>query len=335
MNTDLLNLSDLSQTFALMEQYWAFRASRALLTAHQLGVFEALREPGTAGEVADRCQTDPTATEKLLTVCCALGVVERNGDTFALTQLARELLLEDSPRTIVGTLNHAESLWWFWTGLPEVVRTGRRDSAPSPPEPFASRRHEHWIWAMHGIAANGVAQWIAESVDLSGRRRLLDVGGGPGTYSIVLCQRYPELTAVVWDLPETIAIARQVIERFGMAERVSVQEGNWDTDEFGEGYDCVLMSNILHGAGSRAGMKLEKAKRALVAGGLLIAHDFLMNDDRTGPLGAALFNMMVGAYTVGELVSVIRSVGFVDVRLVASDDRRGAGLVTAVRPEEG
>ncbi len=334
MHTDLLDLPDLPQTATLMEQYWAFRASRALLAAHQLGFFEALREPGTAADVASRCQTDPAVTEKLLTVCCALEVVERDGDTFKLTPLARALLLKDSPRTITGTLNHAESLWWFWTGLPEVVRTGKRESAPSPPEPFASHRHEHWIWAMHGIAANGVAQWIARNVDLSGRSRLLDVAGGPGTYSIVLCQRFPSLTAVVWDLPETIAIAQQVIERFGMAERIGVQAGNWDTDEFGEGYDCLLMSNILHGAGSRAGMKLAKARRALRPGGLLIVHDFLMNDDRTGPLGAALFNLMVGAYTEGEMLSVIRSAGFVDVQLIASDDRRGAGLITAVQLAE-
>lgn len=335
MDTNLLELPDLPQVSAVMEQYWAFRASRALLTAHQLGFFDALRESGTAADVAARCQTDPEATEKLLCVCCALGMVQRQAEVFALTPLARELLLTESLRTITGALNHAESLWWFWTGLPEVVRTGRRDAAPSPPDPFSARWHEYWIWAMHGIAANGAAQWIARSVDLSGRRRLLDVAGGPGTYSIVLCQQFAELTAVVWDLPQTLVIAKQVIERFGLTGRITVQEGNWDTDEFGTGYDCILMSNILHGPGSRASMKLSKAKRALEPGGLLIVHDFLMNDDRTGPLGATLFNMMVGAYTVAEILSVIGSAGFEDVKLVAFDDRRGAGVVTAIRPQEG
>lgn len=335
MDIDLLNIGELPEASALIEQYWAFWASRALLTAHQLGIFESLREPATVVDVALRCDTDVDATEKLLTVCCALGLVERQGEDFALTPLARELLLPDSPRTITGTLNHAESLWWFWTGLPNVVRTGRRDAAPSPPEPFASHRHEHWIWAMHGIAVNGVAQWVAQNLDLSGRRRLLDVGGGPGTYSIVLCQRFPNLTAVIWDLPETVAIAEQVIDRFGMSERVRVQAGNWDTDEFGEGYDCVLMSNILHGMGSRAGMKLAKARRALEPGGLLITHDFLMNDERTGPLAATLFNMMVGAYSIGEMLYIIHSAGFEDVQLVAFNEQRGAGLVTAIRPQEG
>lgn len=116
---------------------------------------------------------------------------------------------------------------------------------------------------------------------------------------------------------------------------MSAQAGNWDTDEFGEGYDCVLMSNILHGAGSRAGMKLAKARRALKPGGLLIAHDFLMNNERTGPLAATLFHMMVGAYTIGEMLSVIRSVGFEDVQLVVFNEQRGTGLVTAIRPQEG
>ncbi len=329
---DLLNLDNLAEAEALMELHWQFRAPRVLLTAHQLGIFEALREPKTSAQLAEQCQTHEGMTEKLLIACCALGLTQRDGEQFLLTQLGRDLLLSDSPRYIGGVLGHDEHLWWFWTGLTEVVRTGRRDAAPPAPEPFASRRHEFWIWAMHGISSNGPGQWLAEHLDLSERRLLLDVGGGPGTYSIILCQRFPDLNAVVWDLPETLSIAQKVVQRFGMSDRIALQQGDWNRDEFGEGYDCLLMSNILHGQGSQAKMKLAKAFRALLPGGLLIVHDFLLHDDKSGPLPAALFNLMVGAYTASEMVSVIGSAGFTDVRLVARHERRGSGLVTAVRP---
>jgi len=167
---------------------------------------------------------------------------------------------------------------------------------------------------------------------LSDRKLLLDVGGGPGTYSVILCQRFPNLRAVIWDLPRTLAIAEEVIKRFGMQGRITLQVGDWNKDEFGTGYDCLLMSNILHGPSSQAPMKLAKAFRALESDGLLIVHDFLLNDEKTGPLPAALFNLMVGAYSVGELTAIIEEAGFKDVRLVAYLPKRGSGLITATKP---
>ncbi len=331
-DADLFDADNLEAAAALLELQWRFRASRALMTAHQLGFFEALREPATAAEAAAKCETDPGMTGKLLIACCALGVARRDGERFALTQLARDTLLPESPRYLGGVLDHGETLWWRNTGLPDVVRTGERAAAPKPPEHFASHWHENWIWAMHGIAANGVGQWVAQQIDLSDRRRLLDVGGGPGTYSIAMCQRFPNLRAVVWDVPATVAIARQVIERFDIGDRVTVQEGDWNSDDFGTGYDCLFMSNVMHGPGSQAEVRLEQAMRALDPGGLLIAHDFLLNNDRSGPLPAALFNLMIGTYTVNELIAVVRSAGFADVSLIAYNAQRGSGIVTGVRP---
>ena len=329
---NLFAAENLAESRALLELQWQFRSARVLLTAHQLGVFTALAEPKTATQVAAQCRSDKGMTEKLLIALCALKLVRRQGDIFRLTQLGRDTLLPRSGRYLGGTLDHAESIWWTWTGLPEIVRTGRRDSAPQPPEPFASRWHEHFIWAMHGIAANGAGQWLAEHVDLKGRNLLLDIGGGPGTNSIALCQRFPHLQAVVWDLPPTLNIAEQVIGRFDMKGRITLEAGDWDRDDFGEGYDCLLMSNILHGPDSQAEMKLNKAAAALKPGGLLIVHDFLLDNDKCGPLPAALFNLTVGAYTVAELLAVIGAAGFEKVSAAAFDKRRGSGIVTAIRP---
>ncbi len=320
------------EVIALMEQLWQFRTVRVVLAGHQLGIFEALRSPKTAQQVAQQCGTDPKMTERLLIACCALGIVQRQNHRFVLTPMGKDLLLPESPRFIGGVLGHYENLWWFWTGLTEVVRTGNREAAPSPPKEFAERWHEFWIWAMHGIAANGVGQWLASHLDLSDRNLLLDVGGSPGTYSILLCQRFPNLRAVIWDLPRTLAIAQEVVLSFGLTDRITCQAGDWNKDEFGTGYDCLLMSNILHGPNSQAPMKLAKAYRALVPGGLLIIHDFLLNDDKTGPLPAALFNLMVGAYSIGELLQLVEQAGFRQGQLVAYHDQRGAGLITAVRP---
>jgi hypothetical protein len=329
---NLFEADNLEAASALLELNWQFRASRALMAAHQLGFFTALAKPRQSTEISTECATDPRMTEKLLIVCCALGVLKRDGDCFALTALGSDMLLPDSPRYIGGVIAHNEILWWATTGLPEVVRTGKRDAAPEAPEIFRKHFFENWIWAMHGIAANGPAQWLARQLDLGGRRLLLDVAGGPGTYSIALCQRFPHLKAVVWDLPQTLVMAKKVISRYGMTGRIKVQEGDWNRDEFGTGYDCLLMSNVLHGPGSHAEVRLKQAKRALTAGGMLIVHDFLLNNDKCGPLPASLFNLWLGTYTVSEMVGVIRKAGFKDVSLIASNAQRGSGLITARRP---
>ncbi|MCX6001336.1 MAG: methyltransferase [Chloroflexi bacterium] len=331
-NMDLFEIDNLEEASALLEFSWQFRSSRVLMAAHQLGIFEALVKPKQASEVARDCSTDPLMTEKLLIVCCALGVVRRESDYFRLTKLGSDTLLPDSPRYIGGVIGHNEIIWWATTGLPEVVRTGKRDAAPDPPERFKKDLFDNWIWAMHGIAANGPAQWLARQLDLSDRNLLLDVAGGPGTYSIALCQRFPHLKAVVWDLPATLTIARKVINLFGMNGQIKVHKGDWGKDAFGSGYDCLLMSNILHGSGSQAGTRLKQGKQALLPGGLLIVHDFLLNNDKSGPLPASLFNLWLGTYTINEIVEVIRKAGFVDVSLIASNSQRGSGLITARRP---
>jgi SAM-dependent methyltransferase len=331
-NINLFGFDNLEQAAALLEVNWQFRSSRALMAAHQLGFFGALAKPRQAAQVAEECGTDPRMTEKLLIVCCALGVLKRDGERYSLTALGADLLLPDSPRYIGGTIDHNEILWWATTGLPDVVRTGKRDAAPEPPDRFKQHLFDNWIWAMHGIASNGPAQWVASQLDLSDRKLLLDVAGGPGTYSIALCQRFPHLKAVVWDLPETLVIAGQVIGRFGMKRRIKVQPGDWSKDEFGSGYDCLLMSNILHGQGSQADTRLKQARRALKRGGLLIVHDFLLNNDKSGPLPASLFNLWLGTYTVSEMIAVIRKAGFNDVSLIAGNAQRGSGLITAKRP---
>ena len=319
---NLFDADNLEAAGDLLEAQWRFRASRALMAAHQLGVFKALREPKTAADVAAECATDPRMTEKLLIACCALGVARRREARFELTSLARDTLLPESPRYLGGVLDHGEALWWSSTGLPDIIRTGGRGGGTMPPEHYISHWHEHWIWAMHGMAANGVGQWVARQLDLSDRKLLLDVGGGPGTYAIAMCQRFPNLRAVVWDVPGTIPIAREVIERFNIGDRVAVQEGDWNRDEFGTGYDCLFLSNIMHGPGSQAETRLAQAMRALEPGGLLITHDFLLDNDKSGPLPAALFNLMIGTYTVNEMIATVREAGFVDASLVAYNARR-------------
>ena len=113
-----------------------------------------------------------------------------------------------------------------------------------------------------------------------------------------------------------------------MADRISVQAGNWDTDTFGADYDVILLSNVLHGPESNAKMKLSKAYESLIGGGLLVIQDFLLNDEKTDPLVPALFNMMVGAYSKKDIFALIEENGFCRSKLVAECERIGSAWIT-------
>lgn len=322
------------ELFPLLEEaHWDFRISRALQVANALGLFTTLAERSlSARELSAELGTDEGYTERLLIVLCALGLLEKVEGRYRNTLLAETFLVRGAPLYQGDAIAHAANVWDFWHRLEAVVRTGRREASLAelpPPPPQAA--HECFIRAMHNLSITGSAQMVAQTVDLSSARRLLDVGGGPGTYSIAFCQRYPHLECVVFDLPQTLEIAREVVAQFGLSHRIHLQPGDWNRDEFGEDFDAVLLSNVLHGPGSQAPMKLAKAHRALKPGGWLLAHDFLLNAQKTGPLQAALFNLMVGAYSEPELRAELEAAGFVEVRLMAYG-RRGNALMVGRKP---
>ncbi len=292
----------------LRDLAWVFRSSRVLQVANELEVFTILsRRPLTAKEIAHHFEVDPEMMEKLLIACTALGLTRYKAGKYRNSDLADQYLVKGKAFYQGNWISHATDLWNYWSNLDEWI-VGKKLSKDS------GNRHRRFIMAMHDIATGGEAEELASHVELGDRRQLFDVGGGPGTYSIMLCRNNPQLRAVVFDLPETIPITREVIKEFGMSDRISTLEGDWDRDDFGQGNDVVLMSNILHGPGSRAEMKLQKAFKSMTNGGLLIVRDFFLNETKTGPLSIALFNLMVGAYSIKEIEDLVKKNMFVNVK---------------------
>lgn len=315
MENDIEFLNDLG---------WGYRAARILHIANRLDIFTLLwQKQMSVEQIYQQCHSEPVMTEKLLIACTALGLLEKHADKYKNTELSQKYLVRDKQLYQGDIIAHSATVWNFWDKLTDAIYTGATIKAFEPDE------HRDFILAMHNIAVVGRTQMFIDNVDLSGRKKLFDVGGGPGTYSIQACRRYPELRAVIFDLPETIAIAEEIIGKEKMQDRISLQEGNWDTDDFGEGNDVVLLSDVMHGPGSGAEMKLKKAYDSMVDGGLVVIQEFLLNDEKTGPLVSALFNVMVGAYSKTELISVIESAGFTNAELVVSSEELGSNWVTA------
>ncbi len=162
---------------------------------------------------------------------------------------------------------------------------------------------------------SGQAEELARVLDLKGRRHLCDVGGGPGTYAAVLCLRNPDLQATVIDDPEVISIAKEMVARLKLETRVRVKAAQLLYGSYGENYDVVLLSGVLHGL-TEANCKkvLRKAYNALETGGLIVIQEMLLDDEEAKPLFPALFslNMTLGAsYSAADIMSWLYDVGFI------------------------
>jgi hypothetical protein len=299
-----------------------YRAARVLQVAVELDVFTALAAgPATVDTLASQLGAERDPLERLLTACASLGLVERDGDRFRNSEVAETCLVAGRPLFQGDAVAHSFDLWAGYDQLLARVR-------PSAP---ATRRYGHFTRAMHERAIAGLAQQLARNVDLSSRRQLFDVGGGAGTFSVALCQRYPELRAVVFDRPMALAVAREVVEAYGLADRIMLRPGDWWVDDFGTGNDAVLLSSVMHGPGSGAELLLAKSYASMAPGGVLIVRDFLLEDGRGGPELPAFFYLQNGAYTVGEMLALIRQAGFADGSLVLAQ-ARGESVLTARRP---
>jgi len=306
---------------------WDYRAARVLQIANETGIFTTLSDKEMSlGELCQKCHTKPDLTERLLIACTAMGLLEKHGYQYKNTEISKTYLVRGQKLYQGDIIAHSAATWNFWNNLKDEIRI------ETAPKDDVKNEQRNFIMGMHNIAVAGRAGIFTDDIDLSGRKKLLDVGGGPGTYSIAACSRFPKLKAVVFDLPETIAIANEVIAAEGMQDRVTTLAGSWEADTFGEGNDVVLLSNILHGPGSKAEMKLRKANDSMESGGLLLVQDFLLNDEKTGPLIPALFNVMVGTYSRCELLSLIKAAGFVHDKVIVSSEDIGFTWITAEKP---
>jgi len=198
---------------------------------------------------------------------------------------------------------------------------------------------ESFLMGMFNLAMLNAPK-VAERVDLTGRRRLLDLGGGPGTYAIHFCRQYPELQGVVFDLPTTRPFAEQTVERFGMREQVSFVAGDFTSDPLPEPFDVAWLSQVLHGEGPESCARLlAKTAAALEPGGVLLVQEFILDADRTAPLFPALFslNMLLGtpegqSYSEPEIAAMLEQAGLVDVERIVLDLPNGAGVMRARKP---
>lgn len=311
---------DPTPIFQLATGYWA---SAALLAANEIGLFGVLADGAqTARQAAETLGSDLRATEMLLNACAGLDLVLKQGDTYALTPVAEAYLVPGRPGYLGSALRWAQDQYTVWGELPASVRSGRPAVDPGRHLGGDAQQTRHFVLAMHE-RAQGVARGVVPFFKLEGCRMLLDVGGGPGTYAVLLAQQYPTLRATVLDLPKVVAIAQELIAQAGLSERVTVQAGDATRSDYGEAqYDAVLFSGVLHQMSAATIQRmLAGAYRALVAGGRVIVSDIMLDAAKTQPAFAALFSLQMlltthegGVFSAEECAGWLGAAGFAEVQ---------------------
>jgi hypothetical protein len=315
--------------------YWGVCA---LHTGVKLDVFSSLAEEALGSDdVALRCGADPRATGMLLDALSALGLLVKSNGVYALTGFAATNLVHSSPGYLGHIIMHHHHLMSSWAKLPDAVKSGRpvRDSVSHEDD---EEMRASFLMGMFNLASQ-LAPAVAAKVDLTGRCRLLDLGGGPGTYAIHFCLRNPALVATVFDLSTTRSFAEGCIDRFGLSGRINFSAGDFDEDDPPSGFDAVWLSHVLHSEDESHCMALlHKAVAALEPGGLLMVQDFIMNDAKDGPLFPALFSLNMLAvtphgrsYSRGELIEMMISAGVGEVRQLEVDLPNGAGILAGIK----
>ena len=167
--------------------------------------------------------------------------------TFSLTEVSRRHLLRRSPNYVGGMIGFDAMLWHDWEKLPEAIRTGLPTRPPNMYQSDA-RETEVFINAMDSLVkARGDAEILAADLDWSKVESILDVGSGPATYPIALCQKFPQLRATIVDLPGTLEITDRFVRSANLSARIELIAGDYRIDPITGSYDAILLSNIIHG----------------------------------------------------------------------------------------
>jgi predicted O-methyltransferase YrrM len=313
-------------------QYWK---TCTLHAAVKLDIFTTIGDEAMNGKtVAEKIGADTDAVDRLLNALAAMGLVEKKENTYLNVNAVGRFLRKDSKAYLGFMILHHHHLVESWSKLDQAVLTGK------PVRTRSSFNDESVREAfLMGMFNNAMLQapHLVENIDLSAYRNLLDMGGGPGTYAIHFCLQNPQLQAVVFDLPTTRPFAEKTIAQFGLSERISFMAGDYVTEAMQGQHDIVWMSHILHGEGpADCQNMIQKAAKMLTSGGMLLLHDFILDDTRDGPLFPTLFsmNMLLGtpegrSYTQQELVKMMKQVGLSDIRRTPYRGPTESGILSA------
>jgi len=304
---------------------FGYMASKALFAGLHLGVFDALASgPKQLPALVEATGAEERSLVTLLTALTAIGLLERRGDAWVDAPATAEFLVSGAPGDFGDYLRYQidRQMVPFMHHLTDVLRGDRTTVPFRDYEAWFGDADEASLYSESQHAASvAPAMMLAAQADWSRCRRLLDVGGGSGAFAIALCQLHAGLSAVILDFPNVLAVARKRVAAAGLADRIALLAGNALETSWPDRQDAVLFSYISGSVAAEAvGELYRRAHGALAAGGRVLVHDFMVDDDRTGPPLAAIWALQHATFTPAAasltpafIAGLLAEAGFEDV----------------------
>jgi acetylserotonin N-methyltransferase len=281
-----------------------------MFVAVKLGIFDGERPPGAG-------------MDRLLDACVGLGLLEKDGDEYRNTEVADEYLRRSSPRTLAGYILYSNSaLYPMWAHLEDAVIEGTNrwtQTFGGEGSPFThffktEESKREFLTGMHGLGMLTSPKIVA-AFDLSRCHRFADLGGATGHLALAARERYPNMTAILFDLPQVIEFAREQV-----GDRVELMAGDFFTDEL-PAADLFAVGRILHDwSEDKIAKLLSRIYAALPPDGGLLIGERLLQEDRRGPVATQMqsLNMLVCTEgrerTLTEYTALLSAAGFRDIR---------------------
>ena len=299
-------MKPLETTEQVFDIAFAYMGSKALFAALHVGVFDALADgPKPLATIARDTDCGERSLLTLLTALVSIGLLAKEGDEYSNAPASQAALVSGPAGGFADYCRHQvdRQMYPFLHNVADVIR-GRRDTVPFEDyEAWFSDSGEASLYseAQHAVSLP-TALLLAAVSELKDCRRLLDIGGGSGAFSITLCQQNPDLEATIIDFANVAEVGRRYIAEAGLSDRIEYLCGNALEIEWPFEQDVVLLSYV-SGSVSEEGVSelYRRASRVLRPGGRIIIHDFMVDDDRKGPPLPALWALQHCAFTPGAV----------------------------------
>ncbi|MCF8345649.1 MAG: methyltransferase domain-containing protein [Bacteroidales bacterium] len=302
----------------------AFYQSGVLFSAIDANIFNELHKLKKASvkDISAQCNINLRAAELILDACAGMDLLNKENGLYSNSEEAELFLIKNSPNDLSKAIKYNQDVFSAWCRISKFVKTGNPVEKPEIHLGNDEERTRNFVYSMHGRAL-GICQTIIPYIDLKNCRKILDIGGGPGTFSVLLSKQYPKAEFIVNDLPSITRIADELIVLQKAENQVKTLPGSYHEIDFPENLDAILFFGMLHQESQDSIEKLfYKAFHALRKNGKVYVFDMMTDESHTSPLFSVLFavNMALTTnqgwvFSDKELMSWLKNAGFSNFQL--------------------
>ncbi|NQE04990.1 hypothetical protein C5S32_03870 [ANME-1 cluster archaeon GoMg1] len=311
-------------------------------TAMELGLFDALAEGAMdAHSLAAKLGTIENITETFANTLVALKLLEKSGDDYSLAPMAAEFLVKSSPAYQGGMIAMGLNFGQVMSQMSQILKSGPARS----PEAEADMWLNIEVMKGMGLGVMGgsiqeVTEFITSLPEFPNLKRMCDLAGSHGFYTMALLDKNPMLQGTICDQPKVAEVAKDIVAEMGYADRIDTISADLETnDPIGDGYDLVFASHILYIWKGHLEDIFEKINKAMVPGGVFVSNHLSMAGDECGPVSEMIVELMtqLGGYLThhlseGELRKALEASGFGDFTVrPAEEGRQYRSLILAAR----